>query len=87
MTMRFIGSSFFDHLGTKWAKARNKTNVFVELPQIFLAKGADLRYMEFYQDYSGQIWVKRPAGKQTLLPRPYKILNRFNGEFSYQEFQ
>jgi hypothetical protein len=83
--MRFVGSVAFDHDGNTALKVRNKTQVFVEVPKISLAILGDIRYFELFQDFAGQVWVRKPAGKQTLLPRPFRVITRFNGVFTYKD--
>lgn len=75
--MQFIGSSLWAWEDKVAFKVRNKTNQYVVPCQNFLDKsGKDPRYFELYMDFAGNIHVRRPAGTQELLEKPYTIITR-----------
>ena len=75
--MRFIGSTSLDWDGKAAFKIRNRTQDFVAPCHNFLDnQGKDPRYVEFFMDFAGQVWVRRPAGTQVLLEKPYFLITR-----------
>lgn len=74
--MQFIGSSVWSHGGVLAFKVRNKLGVYVAPSRNFLDKYRDFRYFEFYQDFSGRVHIRRPAGTQELLDKPYTLIKR-----------
>ncbi len=74
--MQFIGASLWAWGDEVAYKIRNKTNQYVVPTANFLDKHKDPRYFEFYLDFANQIHVRRPAGTQELLERPYTIITR-----------
>lgn len=75
--MQFIGSTTLDWEGKRALKLRNRTNDYVVPPSIFWTNdGIDLRYIEAYVDFAGQVWIRKPAGTQKKLARPYTLVFR-----------
>ncbi len=75
--MQFIGSVTWDWEGKRAFKIRNKLNDFVWAPDISLdIPGFDPRYVEFYVDFAGAVWAKRPAGPQIRVRPPYSVVTR-----------
>lgn len=72
--MRFQGSNTIEEGGKTYIRIRNKTLTYLEAPQNLLDILGDLRYVELYLDHADQIWVKKPAGRQKTLPKPYVIV-------------
>ena len=74
--MQFIGTTTWDYQGSIACKIRNKLNRYLVLPPISLDNLGDLRYVELYEDFAGQVWAKKPAGPQRLVMRPYTMVTR-----------
>jgi hypothetical protein len=77
--MQFIGSLVWDWNGKVAFKARNKLGIYVapgENSLDNLQNLGDPRYFELFQDFSGQVWIRKPAGAQRLLRPPYTIIQR-----------